>query len=338
MTTHPAPSVVNSTVEGGTLLDVRDLSVRFGASGKTVQAVTGVSFTLGHGETLGLVGESGCGKSTLAFALMGLLPSSGRITDGEIRFEGRDLARLRLRDWQRLRGNRLSMIFQNPMTSLDPAYTIGAQIVDVLREHRGLSGAAAHTEAVGLLRRVGISAAEERFRAHPDQLSGGMRQRVVIAIALACNPALLIADEPTTALDVTIQAQILGLLRGLRAERDTAIMLITHDLGVVAQTCDRVAVMYAGRLVEEGPVVDIFATPRHPYTVALLRSVPVPGSARGALETIEGTVPNLMTPPPGCPFAPRCPHRMAVCGEVTPVPRPVGDTQRVACHLYEEES
>jgi len=339
VTAHHASAADPGT--SAALLDVRDLSVRFHSAGGTAQAVTGVSFALRNGETLGLVGESGCGKSTLAFALMGLLPPNGRITAGEVRFEGRDLARLRPREWQHLRGNRLSMVFQNPMTSLDPAYTIGAQIVDVLREHRGLKGAAAHAAAVDLLRRVGISAPDERFRAHPDQLSGGMRQRVVIAIALACNPALLIADEPTTALDVTIQAQILDLLRGLRAERDTAIMLITHDLGVVAQTCDRVAVMYAGRLVEEGPVAAIFAAPRHPYTVALLRSIPTHGSARGALETIEGTVPNLMAPPPGCPFAPRCPHRMAVCAEVTPALRPVGDAgdaQRVACHLYEGES
>lgn len=322
-----------------TLLDVRDLDVRFRTPGGSVQAVSGLSLTMHDGETIGLVGESGCGKSTFAFTLMGLLPTNGRITAGQMTFEGQDLARLRPRDWGQLRGNRLSMIFQNPMTSLDPAYTIGSQITDVLHRHRGLTGAAAHAEAVDLLRRVGISAPEARMRAHPDQLSGGMRQRVVIAIALACNPALLIADEPTTALDVTIQAQILDLLRGLRAERNAAILLITHDLGVVAQLCDRVAVMYAGRLVEDAPVAAIFATPRHPYTMALLRSIPVSGRPRGTLDTIEGAVPSLSAPPPGCPFAPRCPHRMPVCVEVMPPLRAVGTAvaaHRVACHLYEE--
>ncbi len=334
----PLPSAVTPST-GTALLDVRDLDVRFRTNGGSVQAVSGVSFAVHDRETIGLVGESGCGKSTLAFALMGLLPANGRITAGQMQFEGQDLARLRPRDWRSLRGNRLSMIFQNPMTSLDPAYTVGAQIVDVLHQHRGLSGAAAREEAIDLLRRVGISAPAARLGAHPDQLSGGMRQRVVIAIALACNPALLIADEPTTALDVTIQAQILDLLRGLRAERGAAILLITHDLGVVAQLCDRVAVMYAGRLVEDAPVAAVFAAPRHPYTMALLRSIPVRGRARGTLDTIEGAVPNLSAPPPGCPFAPRCPHRMPVCTQVMPPLRSVGTPaamQRVACHLYEE--
>ncbi len=317
-----------------TLLDVRDLSVRFRVEGAAVHAVSSVSFTLRRGETLGLVGESGCGKSTTAFALMGLLPRNGQVTAGAVRFEGRDLLRLRPREWQALRGDRISMIFQNPMTSLDPSYTVGAQIVDVLREHRRLSGAAARAEAVELLRRVGLPAPQERFHVHPHRLSGGMRQRVVIAIALACNPALLIADEPTTALDVTIQAQILSLLRDLRAERETATILITHDLGVVAQMCDRVAVMYAGRLVEEGHVRDVFAAPKHPYTAALLRSIPSAGSTRGALDVIEGAVPNLVAPPPGCPFAPRCAQRMPVCTGAVPALLEVRPDHRAACYLH----
>jgi len=317
-----------------TLLDVRDLTVRFRAEGGTVRAVSGVSFSLRRGETLGLVGESGCGKSTAAFALMGLLPGNGQVTAGEVLFEGRDLLKLRPRELRALRGNRLSMVFQNPMTSLDPAYSVGSQITDVLREHRGLSASAARAAAIDLLRRVGIPDPEQRFHVHPHRLSGGQRQRVVIAIALACDPVLLIADEPTTALDVTIQAQILNLLRDLGSERQAAIILITHDLGVVAQMCDRVAVMYAGRLVEEAPVGAIFAEPLHPYTAALLRSIPSLHSTRGALAVIEGTVPDLSHPPPGCPFAPRCPRRMAVCTERIPdllVTRP---GHSVACFLH----
>ncbi len=316
------------------LLEVRDLTVRFATEAGTVHAVSGLSLALAAGETLGLVGESGCGKSTAAFALMGLLPPNGRVAAGEVRFEGRDLLRLRPRELQGLRGDRISMVFQNPMTSLDPAYTIGAQIVDVLREHRGLTAPEARAAAIELLRRVGIPAPQERFHTHPHRLSGGQRQRVVIAIALACSPALLIADEPTTALDVTIQAQILDLLRDLCAEHRAAIVLITHDLGVVAQMCDRVAVMYAGRLVEEGPASAVYAAPLHPYTAALLRSIPTPGARRGALEVIEGAVPNLLDPPPGCPFAPRCPHRMPVCAERLPPLLEARPAQRVACFLH----
>ncbi len=316
------------------LLDVRGLSVRFSVEAGRVQAASDVSLMLRRGETLGLVGESGCGKSTVAFALMGLLPRNARVTAGEVRFEGRDLLTLKPLELQQLRGNRLSMIFQNPLTSLDPSFTIGSQIVDVLREHRGMTGAAARAAAINLLRQVGIPAPEERLHAHPHRLSGGQRQRVVIAIALACNPSLLIADEPTTALDVTIQAQILDLLRRLRAERQTAIILITHDLGVVAQMCARVAVMYAGRIVEDAPVGAIFGGPLHPYTAALLRSIPAPGTTRGALEVIEGTVPDLTNPPPGCPFAPRCPSRRPVCSERVPPLVEVSTGHRVACVLH----
>ena len=316
------------------LLEVRDLTVRFNTQGGNIQAVSGVSFVVRRGETLGLVGESGCGKSTTAFALMGLLPSNGRITAGEVSFEGRDLVKLPDRELRALRGDRLSMVFQNPMTSLDPAFTVGSQIVDVLREHRGLSRKDAHAVAVDLLRSVGIAAPEQRFHVHPHRLSGGQRQRVVIAIALACDPLLLIADEPTTALDVTIQAQILSLLHDLGNERGASIILITHDLGVVAQMCDRVAVMYAGRLVEEGPVGAIFAEPLHPYTAALMRSIPSSAGERGALAVIEGSVPNLIRPPTGCPFAPRCMHRMDRCTERMPDLHAVRPEHRVACFLH----
>lgn len=325
---------VTDAAEQDMLLEVRGLSVYYRIAEGEARVVEDVSLTVRRGATLGLVGESGCGKSTLALALMGLLPPNGRVANGTILFDGRDLTRLQPREWPKLRGDRLSMVFQNPMTSLDPSFTVGSQIVDVLRTHRGLSRVAARDAAVALLRRVGIPAPEERFHAHPHQLSGGMRQRVVIASALACAPALLIADEPTTALDVTIQAQILSLLRDLRAAHDTALILISHDLGVVAQTCARIAVMYAGRLVEEGPVEGVFAGPLHPYTAALLRSMPTTTRARGALDTIKGAVPNLLAPPPGCPFEPRCPHRMAVCGEVMPALHEVRAGHRVACHLH----
>jgi peptide/nickel transport system ATP-binding protein len=334
-----APRGIDSLTGYGedAVLDVRDLSVEFQTRESTIFAVQHVSFSLRPDETLCLVGESGSGKSTAALALMGLLPPNGRAAGGTVRFEGRDLLSLRDRDLRSLRGDRFSMIFQNPMTSLDPAFTVGAQIVDVLREHRGLSRAEAKAIALNLLRQVRIDAPEQRFATYPHHLSGGMRQRVVIAIALACNPVLLIADEPTTALDVTIQAQILRLLRDLRAERHTAIILITHDLGVVAQMADRVAVMYAGRVVEEGPVTEVFASPLHPYTAALMQSIPSAGSTRGNLQVIEGTVPRLTAPARACPFAPRCPHRMERCTTLVPVASEVRPAHRVACFLHEDD-
>jgi peptide/nickel transport system ATP-binding protein len=317
------------------LLEVRDLTVRFPTQRGPVRAVTDLNLTLARGETVGLVGESGCGKSTVAMALMRLLPRTAVVRATALRFEGHDVLALNPRRLRELRGNRISIIFQNPLTSLDPSFTVGSQIVDVLRAHRGLAEAEARAEAIDLLWRVGIGSPEQRLQAHPHQLSGGQRQRVVIAIALACGPSLLIADEPTTALDVTIQAQILALLRDIGAERQAAILLITHDLGVVAQMCDRVAVMYAGRLVEEGPVDAIFAEPRHPYTAALLRSIPARGRERGNLEAIEGSVPDLVQPPPGCPFGPRCSRHMAVCDTRMPAARLVGPTHQVACFRYE---
>ena len=318
------------------LLRVDDLSVNFRTRRGDVHAVQHVGLTLRPNETIGLVGESGCGKSTMALAIMGLLPPNGRVVSGRIVFEGKDLLAMSEKDIRQLRGDRISMVFQNPMTSLDPAYVAGSQIVDVLREHRGLSHAEAKKTALELLRQVRIDAPDKRFNTYPHHMSGGMRQRVVIAIALACNPALLIADEPTTALDVTIQAQILSLLRDLRSVRRTATILITHDLGVVAQMVDRVAVMYAGRVVEEGPVAAVFGEPLHPYTIALMRSIPSAESERGALEVIEGTVPSLRTPARSCPFAPRCRNRMERCGQLVPVLTEVRPNHKVACFLHED--
>ncbi|GAC1661303.1 MAG: ABC transporter ATP-binding protein [Acidobacteriaceae bacterium] len=321
--------------DGGNLLDIGDLSVTFRMSGGNIHAVQHVSFTLLRNETLGLVGESGCGKSTTAMTIMGLLPQSTRVS-GRVELEGQNLLAMSRRDLRALRGDRVSMIFQNPMSSLDPAYTAGSQIVDVLQEHRGLSRAAAKTEAIALLRQVRVDSPEERFDTYPHHMSGGMRQRVVIAIALACDPALLIADEPTTALDVTIQAQILNLLQDLRAERQTSIILITHDLGVVAQMADRIAVMYAGRVVEEGPVTSVFEEPLHPYTAALMRSIPAPEVKRGTLEVIEGTVPSLREPARACSFAPRCRHRMERCTQLVPALTDVQPNHKVACFLHED--
>jgi peptide/nickel transport system ATP-binding protein len=327
-------SAASATATGTALLEVRDLSIAFRTGSGAIHAVQHVSFTVQPNETLGLVGESGCGKSTTAMAIIGLLPGNGRAVGGEVQFEGRNLLTMSPRELRGLRGDRISMVFQNPMTSLDPAYTIGSQIVEVLRAHRGLSGAEARDTALALLRQVRIDAPEQRFKTYPHHLSGGMRQRVVIAIALACNPALLIADEPTTALDATIQAQILSLLRDLRTERKTSIILITHDLGVIAQMANRVAVMYAGRVVEEGPVTAVFEAPLHPYTAALLRAMPSFGTKRGALEAIEGTVPSLKAPAQACPFAPRCRQRMDRCLRLVPALTEVRPAHRVACFLH----
>ncbi|MCC6791385.1 MAG: ABC transporter ATP-binding protein, partial [Thermomicrobiales bacterium] len=319
-----------------TLLTVRDLATYYGVGPNPVRAVDGVSFEVNPGEIVGLVGESGCGKTTVGFSLMRLLPDVARIARGEVLFEGKDLLRLSPGELRGLRGNRMAMIFQDPMSSLDPAFSIGEQIMEPLREHLGMGHDAARKRAIELLTQVGIPSPEERLRRYPHEFSGGMRQRVVIAIALACNPALLICDEPTSALDVTVQAQILNLLRSMRtALQQTGIIMITHDLGVVAQLCDRVAVMYAGQIVEQGPVRDIFASPRHPYTQGLLDSLPGRVPRGTPLRQIDGTVPDLRHPPSGCRFAPRCVHARAAC--LAPVAfRQVG-RQDVACVLFDEE-
>ncbi len=291
------------------LLEVRGLTTAFPGrgGGPPVRAVDDVSFELSAGETLAIVGESGCGKSMTAFSLLGLVPSPGSIACGSVRFEGQELVGLPERALRKLRGARISMIFQEPMTSLNPVYTVGAQIGEVLRLHRGLSRRAAKARAVELLGLVGIPSPEARVDSYPHQLSGGMRQRVMIAMALACEPTLLLADEPTTALDVTIQAQILDLLRRLQSELGMSILFITHDLGVVAEFASRVVVMYAGRVVERASATELFRDPRHPYTRGLLASVPPLGGEKPRrLATIEGTVPSLAALPEGCRFASRC--------------------------------
>ena len=282
-------------------------------------AVEGVSFYLDRGELLGLVGESGCGKSITALSIMRLVAPPGKIVAGEILFEGRDLLKLSNAEMRSMRGNDVAMIFQDPMTSLNPVFTVGEQIAEALRLHRKLSRKDARAAAVEAMREVSIPDPELRVNDYPHQLSGGMRQRVMIAMALACDPKVLIADEPTTALDVTIQAQILELLNNLRRTRDLAVLLITHDLGVVAEVADRVAVMYTGKIVEESPVDELFARPKHPYTEGLLRSVPKltakDVARKTRLQTIEGTVPRPTALPPGCHFEPRCPYRMPRCRE-----------------------
>jgi peptide/nickel transport system ATP-binding protein len=302
------------------LLAVQDLRVAFeGDRGRVSEAVAGVSFALARGRTLGIVGESGCGKSVTALAIMRLLPSANARVSGGVLFEGRDLGQLPERKMQDLRGNRLAMIFQEPMTSLNPSFTVGDQIGEALKRHRGLSASAARRAAIDMLERVRIPSPQLRVDEYPHKLSGGMRQRVMIAMALACAPALLIADEPTTALDVTIQAQILDLLAKLREETGTAVILITHDLGVVAETCDEVAVMYAGEIVELGPAQQLFAAPQHPYTVGLLGSIPLLNATRQRLTTISGSVPTLAAGFVGCRFAGRCPFAQTRCSEPPPL-------------------
>ena len=300
------------------LLRVEGLRVAFDTPRGRALAVDGVDFALGRGETLCIVGESGCGKSVTALSIMGLVPSPPATVSGRIAFEGRDLVGLSRRELADLRGDRLAMIFQEPMTSLNPAFTVGAQLGEVLVRHRGASAAAAREAAVEMLRRVRIPAPEKRVDEHPHRMSGGMRQRVMIAMALLCEPALLIADEPTTALDVTIQAQVLALMRGLRDETGTSIVLITHDLGVVAEMADRVVVMYAGQVVEQAPVGALFAMPQHPYTVGLMGAIPSIDAPRARLAAIDGMVPAATAMPAGCRFAARCPFADGRCRAEAP--------------------
>ncbi len=302
----------------GPLLELRRLAVSFATDDGTVHAVDGIDLALARGRTLGLVGESGCGKSVTSLAIMGLLPPENSKVKGEVRFEGRDLLTLDAATIRDLRGARLAMIFQEPMTSLNPAYTVGDQIVEAIQQHQRLSAADARARAIEMLRIVRIPSPERRVDDYPHKLSGGMRQRAMIAMALACGPDLLIADEPTTALDVTIQAQILDLMRGLRRDTGTAIILITHDLGVVAEMADDVAVMYAGQIVERAPVRDLFARPEHPYTVGLLGSIPRLDEKRERLPSIEGRVPDMTRPPDGCRFAARCPFVEPACRAAAP--------------------
>jgi peptide/nickel transport system ATP-binding protein len=301
------------------LIDIKDLKIVFrGDRGRTTHAVDTVDFDLARGATLGIVGESGCGKSVTALAIMGLLPKASARVSGHVRFDGIDLLDLSDQTLRDLRGDRLAMIFQEPMTSLNPAYTIGEQIIEVLVRHRGLPRTRARERAIELLRSVRIPSPAQRVDDYPHKLSGGMRQRAMIAMALACDPQLLIADEPTTALDVTIQAQVLDLMRTLKEQTDAAIILISHDLGVVAEICDEVAVMYAGEIVERAPVGVLFETPQHPYTVGLLASIPRLDHRVDKLATIEGSLPDMTAPPYGCRFAPRCPFASEICVSAPP--------------------
>jgi len=314
------------------LLEVRNLTTCFTIEGGEFAAVDGVSFSLEAGRTLGIVGESGCGKSVTSLSIMGLVPQPpGRIAAGEILFEGTDLRKLPDAAMRDLRGNRISMIFQEPMTSLNPAFTVGDQIAEVILRHRAVSAMEAKARAIDMLRRVRIPAPEARYHEYPHRLSGGMRQRVMIAMALACGPKLLIADEPTTALDVTIQAQILDLMRTLREETGTAIILITHDLGVIAEVADEVVVMYSGKIVERAPVVSLFADPQHPYTIGLLGSIPQLHLEQQRLAAIEGQVPNALTPVAGCRFHPRCPFAIERCLREEPPLVAVRDGHDAAC-------
>jgi peptide/nickel transport system ATP-binding protein len=301
------------------LIEIRDLRVTFrGDDGRMTHAVDTVDLAVARGATLGLVGESGCGKSVTSLAVMGLLPKQSAEVTGSIRFDGFDLLDIPDDVKRDLRGNRLAMIFQEPMTSLNPSFTIGDQIIESILRHRGGSRTAARKRTIDLLRRVHIPSPERRIDEYPHKLSGGMRQRVMIAMALACDPHLLIADEPTTALDVTLQAQILDLMRELKDESGAAIILITHDLGVVAEVCDEVAVMYAGEVVERAEVDELFASPQHPYTVGLLGSIPRLDQRTSHLATIEGMVPNMSAPPQGCRFAARCPFVESACTTTPP--------------------
>ena len=318
------------------LLRVENLTITFPIGSRPVAVVRDTTFSVDRGEFVGLVGESGCGKSVTALAVLRLVPAPGDIAGGSVRLDGVELLDLSTEEIRKVRGARIGLVFQEPMTSLNPVFTIGFQIAESLRLHEKLSRRAAKTEAIALLDRVAIPSASQRVDDYPHQLSGGQRQRAMIAMALACGPDLLIADEPTTALDVTVQAQILELLDGLRQEFGLAVLLITHDLAVVAETCDRALVMYAGRIVEESSVVDLFASPSHPYTRGLLGAVPRLGhlAPRGELPTIPGRVPDAGSLPAGCAFHPRCSDVMEVCSRSTPEPYRLGDQRATRCFLY----
>jgi len=315
-----------------TLLSVSNLRVVFGSERGELAAVDDIGFDVSEGEVLGIVGESGSGKSVTALSIMGLLPKPpARVTAGSITFQGANLLHLSEREMRRVRGPGIGMIFQEPMTSLNPVFPIGDQLMETIRVHERVSPAARRERAVAMLARVGIAEPERRLRDYPHQLSGGMRQRVMIAMALACNPKLLIADEPTTALDVTIQQQILELLLDLREELGMAIVIITHNMGVVAEMADRVLVMYAGRIVERAPVTELFERPAHPYTRGLLESIPTLADARDRLKTIPGMLPNPAALPPGCRFEPRCQWRIAECTAAVPSLMPLREEHESAC-------
>lgn len=320
------------------LLDIRDLETHFYGEENVTRALSGISFQVKRGETLGIVGESGCGKSVTALSILRLLPKhTSKTVGGEVRFHGRDLLEVSEREMRKIRGDRIAMIFQEPMTSLNPVYTVGHQIAEAVQIHTRSSRSDAMAKSREMLRLVRIPDAERRVNNYPYQMSGGMRQRVMIAMALACSPELLIADEPTTALDVTMQAQILRLIIDLKARTGTAVIFITHDLGVVAETCQRVIVMYAGRIVEQATVLDLFARPTHPYTQGLMRSVPDPRRGRRQrLPEIPGIVPSLREPIVGCSFAARCPFAIGICREKTPTIRDVVPGHAAACWRAEE--
>jgi oligopeptide/dipeptide ABC transporter ATP-binding protein len=326
--------------EGAPMLEIRGLKTYFFTEDGVVKAVDGVDLAVAHGETLGLVGESGCGKSVTMFSVMQLIGQPGEVVEGEVYFDGRDLLKLSDDEMQDIRGNRISMIFQQPLSSLNPVFRIGDQIAEVFQIHANLSKEESRARAVEMLRRVGIPDPERKAKAFPHEISGGQAQRVMIAMALATDPELLIADEPTTALDVTIQAQILDLMRELRERSNTAIIFITHDLGVVAEMAENVAVMYAGQVVEYTDVHTLFADPRMPYTQGLLASIPVLGDVREQLAVIPGTVPTLVDLPPGCRFADRCvarvAHGLSICREVEPALLPVEEGHLVRCWLYHD--
>jgi len=316
------------------VLDVRDLRIEFPHREATLVAVEGVSFTIARGEILGVVGESGAGKSLTGNALIGLLQPPGRIAGGTITLSGRRIDNLPQGEQRRLRGRHIGAIFQDPLTSLDPLFTVGAQLTETIRTHQAIGRSAARDRALQLLREVGIADPESRFQQYPHQFSGGMRQRIVIALAIAAEPELIIADEPTTALDVSVQAQIIGLLKRLTERHGTAIMLVTHDMGVIAETADRVAVMYAGRVVEIGPVDEVVQRPRHPYTAGLMAAIPSMTGRADRLAQIDGSMPRLGMWPAGCAFAPRCPHSGPRCLDEVPDLTETGTTL-AACFLHD---
>jgi oligopeptide/dipeptide ABC transporter ATP-binding protein len=323
------------------ILDVKGLRTSFYTRAGVIRAVTGVDFHVNKGEVLGLVGESGCGKSVTSLTILGLIGEPGRVEGGEVLFHGQDLLTMSNEEMRKIRGDRIAMIFQQPQSSLNPVMKVGPQIAEALMIHRDLDQKAAHTRSLELMDMVGIPDAKTRYGAYPHEMSGGMAQRVMIAIALSCEPELLIADEPTTALDVTIQAQILDLMRVLQEETGTAIILITHDLGVVAEMCDRAAVMYAGEIVEQADVKTLFADPKHPYTQGLIGAVPVPGVILDELATIPGSVPNLIELPQACRFSPRClakeEHGCVLADRVHPELLAAGDDHLVRCWLYHQQ-